>query len=231
MAESGTIKRVDTQEFTEIVSLTKKLIESAAIRVTISLPGGVNLQFEHEKIEPLVAMSFADVKRFESLVKGQIADMISAILSRRKNAYASFAIDRLKDEAKGEGKFDEEAERKSIDEKMNLVEKQLVTPTIWRIFAIKKTSKANVFHKLSWEINEKHFDESGDQAEHLVFATIRLELQKTPAFDYPIFPLRIFGPETVSTIFDASLEDVRELQETLAEVRKKMEGLEKRRQE
>ena len=61
----------------------------------------------------------------------------------------------------------------------------------------------------------------------LLLCRKQLDLHKTPFASLPSLPLNLFGPETVSSVFDASLEDVRELERILAIIRKRMEELEK----
>lgn len=225
-AKKKTAIAIGPKKFAEVVAVTKQLMDNSIIKVRVSVPGNVDLHFEPQRVRSTAVMSSIDPDVFEETLKGVIADMISAILSRRRNVYTSYVVQQARVEVADEAKFDEDAIRRLIRKQIGLVEKQLVTRAMRRELSIKSTSKANVFHRLAWEINVKHFDQTGDQPENLAYATLRLDVDKMPLPDRPIFPPRVFGPETLSVVFDASLGDVRILQETVAEIGRRLEELE-----
>ncbi|MBM3156873.1 MAG: hypothetical protein FJ004_06270 [Chloroflexi bacterium] len=217
----------DLRQFTAILAATRQLIDIGAIKVSIFLTGDVKLRFNLEDVKPVVATSNIDLEHFEKVVRNEVEDMMTAVLAGRRSMYMRAVIENEKKKVEAAKPLDEEALKTSISEQIDLVEKQLITPQMKQVLAIKKTSKTNVFNKLSWEVNEKHFDNAVSQAIRTVYATLRLDLHRSSSYErMPIFS-PIFGPEEVTTVFDVSLDDIRELQETLAEVAKRIEECEK----
>lgn len=214
------------EQFKGIVASAKDLIDRGLIKVRLSLPASVDLEFNADQIKPILKLQAIDIDDFDRILNRDVSEMMSAILSKRRKGYISFIL-RTKREAAEETKFDEEQEKKVLEEKVSTVEKSLISDSLRRQLAIKTTSKTGVLYKLSWEIDEKHYDETVAQPEHLFYAILRLELQKTPVPEQRFFPFSLFGIEKDTIVFTASIEDIEELCDTIINLKSRLEELRK----
>lgn len=219
-------KEETMEEFRGIVASAKDLIDRGFIKVKLSLPASVDLEFNADQIKPILNLQAIDIDDFDRILNRDVSEIMSAILSKRRKGYISLIL-RNKRETAEETKFDEEQEKKVLEEKVSIVEKSLISDSLRRQLAIKTTSKTGVLYKLSWEIDEKHYDEAGAQPEHLFYAILRLELQKTPIPEQQFFPLSLFGIEKDTIVFTASIEDIEELCETIINLKSRLEELRK----
>jgi len=226
MASKRTSKdrEVTIEQFKSIVASAKDLMDRGFIKVKLSLPANVDLEFNTDQIKPILDLQSIDIDDFDGILNREVSEIMGAILSKRRRSYISLIL-RTKRETAEETKFDEEQEKKVLEEKVSTVEKTLISDSLRRQLAIKTTSKTGVLYKLSWEIDEKHYDEAVVQPEHLFYAILRLELQKTPIPEQRFFPLSLFGIEKDTIVFTASIEDIEELCDTIINLKSRLEEL------
>ncbi len=215
----------DMQILESITSSAGDLISRGLVTVRVTLSGKVTFEFDREQVKKFLELHQVKPDDFGRTLRGEVAQAITAILLRRKAPHVAMML-RSREEA-GEKDFDRDGEEKTIQNRLKVIEKDLVTDALRKQFTIKKTSKTPVFRKLTWEVNEKHADEGGIPGEHLIYATLSLELQTNTPHDAP-FPLAMFlGEESGITAepFSASLEDVEELHEAISDLKRKLQEL------
>jgi hypothetical protein len=223
--KDDSLSQIQTYKFEEIVLLVKDLIEKQTIRVKISLPGEAILLFEINELEPTLTAKGIDTNEFGSKI-AVISAILTSILVGQEKSLIEFLVDKKKEETKGR-EFDTAREKKVIREQFKTVEKELITESLLKQLAIKRTAKSGIFRNLSWEINEKHADGSNIQPQQFYYTTLRLEIQKTPVVLTYRLAVDLSEPERVeTTVFDASPEDIDELQLILSRIKKRLVELE-----
>jgi hypothetical protein len=220
-------EKENISEFEGIINITKELIDRGIITVRTSLPGKLQFFYEADQIKPVLDLNKIEFNLFKGILESEITSMSSAVLQKRKGIIASLMLNSVKESNK-EKEFNEETEKNKIENKFSLVEKIIITNSIKKQVTIKRTSKINVFHDLSWEINEKKYDKE-DKIQNLIQAIVKLDIKKPSSEDTEFLFGLLYNTEAnvESITFTACKEDLEQISDTINEIKKRLTDLEK----
>ena len=215
-------------EFEEAANIAKSMIDSRDITVKITSTLRVVLKVNEAALEDRLKQKQASInsETFTRILKSEIGDMTSAILLKEEDSYIEYTSQN------SEGDENEKQKQRELTErKIKYVRSVIIDETIKDKCLVKTTSTRDFFEDMSWEINErKHSSE--EDLEPLRYATIKLELKRSPAFRarrFHILPNFLFATsheEPYSVTFDCDISQIDDLIYILKNAREKLEDQE-----
>jgi methionyl-tRNA synthetase len=161
-----------------------------------------------------------DREDFRTILRSEIGNILSAILSETQENYIEAVTEEIKDSD------EREKEKELIRKKFDIVEEILADKRIRDKYRVVVTSKLDSLVDVSWEISEKRYD--GDERLNLSYATIKLDFTASPSAGfYPLRPFSslalLFGEGPSSLTFNCSLAHIDDLIKILTDIREKLE--------
>jgi len=213
----------ELEKFKEAVAIARNMIGSRDITVNMPLALGVVLTVDEAVIDDKLRDSSIDREKFEEILTPEMSNIITAILSKRTESYIDFVLEDIEDEAK-------DKQRELVKAKILSVKENIIDKALMDRYKVRNTSKADLLEDISWEINEKQYD-NGKKIESLRYATIRLVFKENlPSFRAiggTGHMLSLFSNErSFSALLDCSLGDIKDLIGVLRDIQKELQNSE-----
>lgn len=230
-ADRITLDGINPEQFDQLVTLLAQWIRSGEVTVHLIMPSRVRFDFNESNISDLLKKNQLPSGCISQL-RTDIPFMLQGILGGQRRAIARFiANNSTPTKAKGKPKSSEQEVRAEVETRIHCVEQKLVNTDLRRQFAIKRSSKNNIYSGVYWDVVEKHDDSTGSTLPNLTNATVRIVAQKPPGREQEQFIIPFMLPglrEPVEEfVLTMTLEDLRELAKELgkaeAAIRRVME--------
>lgn len=217
MNERTSLGRVASDEFDRFIDLVVAWVSSDAVRIRVN-PATlgpfdiVSLKFDENDISSqleehqLPTTCVAQLRFYVPL-------MLYGILSGQRNNVTRLIADH-EDSDNGSG-LDIDQVRNEISTRTQVVEEKIVSAELKRQYAIKSSANNPVLLESSWEVLEKKNTDGGLPLSGLMFANLRIQIQK-PSRGAGLESHFVFdSPRVDSVTITMTIEDLLDLSESV----------------
>lgn len=217
MVNRVSLDNVTAENFEQLISLLSEWVPERRVRVRFWMPLTVVLKYDEDEITGLLNSSNLPSRDCILQLRYDVPVMLSAILTGQRNSAIEF-LTSVTDltEPNADQENSEELTRAEIVERMKELEERLVTEEIRHRFAVKFTTKNDIFSGAEWEVVKRQADSDSGSPANLTYATVRITAQK------PVNNLRgpvdrsAFDSDSISLIM--TMDDIIELRDCLDRV-------------
>ena len=208
------IDGIEPGQFDQLVNFLSDWIASGLIRPVFINPDAVVFEFREREAAANILKSHDLPNSYISQLRVDISLMASGILTGNREMVIRFLAGHADESDKN--RQDVEHELKA---RIDQVEKVVVTPSMARDFATKRTSKGNTLVRATWEVVERMEESSGDTPADLIFAMLSIVYQQpTDASNLGFIPFRVFlDQKNDSMLLTMTASDLEYLSKTLGE--------------
>ncbi len=217
MTDRMSLGQIDPDQFDRLISLLMDWVSSDSVRIrvnpsTIGPFDVVSFKFEEDEVtEQLEEHQLP--KTCVSQLRFDVPLMLFGVLSGQRNYVTRIIADHESPE--DETDLDFEKIRNEISARTKIIEEKIADAKLRRQYAIKNTANNPIFLDSSWEVLEKKNADGGPPLSNLIFANLRIQVQK-PTRGGSVESHFVFGvPGFDSLTVTMTPEDIRDLSESI----------------